>query len=158
MKNLFETKFWQENKLTASLRESHLSEPQNRDFLFLGDYAIGDDGCVYQCVSQDDAISFLIYDLDTETSEKKFGFPVSFNYAEDGQNYSLINDGCFDAVFSEVREDNFIGESEDYTVIELPIGESYFRFYAKEPGENPADVSFDTIDKKDLDYYGIIRK
>ena len=80
-------------KLNGQIRSNYQSEPTSREFLRMGEYAVGDDGCVYQFVDKDDATSFLIYDC-VEQSD------MAFNYAEDQNRYELIEEGEFDKIFS----------------------------------------------------------
>ena len=68
--------------LTGNLRSQHQNEPSSRSFVIFGQYAIGDDKCVYQVCSREDAISFLVYDT--------HDINISFNYAEDGEKWQLI--------------------------------------------------------------------
>jgi hypothetical protein len=129
--------------LTGYLRESHLAEPRVRDFQVFGDYAVGeDDGCVYQVVSREDAISFLIYDTDDEN--------ISFNFAEDDMKYELISEGELDELFIDAIT---IFENKDVYIKKIDFHErTLYRVYYQNPtGTHISNDLWDNIDLTDYE-------
>lgn len=129
--------------LTGYLREKHLSEPSTREFQLFGEYAVGDDGCVYQVVSKEDAISFLIYDTKDEN--------ISFNYAEDETKYELISEGEFDELFIDAER---IFENKDVYIKKIQIHERtlYRVYYQEQTGTHISDDEWNNIDFTDYEF------
>ena len=139
-------------KFNGQLRNDYDSEPNSRKFLQMGEYAVGDDGCVYQFVDKDDAISFLIYDCIEQSH-------MAFNYAEDSTKYELIEEGEFDKIFSGEVEGFEISDFHEDGNVKIKSLSFYERtlyrvYFDNQPEGHPiSEDVWDNVDVSDYDVY-----
>lgn len=135
-------------KLNGVLRNGQ----QSREFLKMGQYAVDDEGCVYQFVDKDDAVSFLIYDCLEEDH-------MAFNYAEDGAKYELIDEEEFDKIFNGEVDGFEISDFESKGNVRIKVLTFYERtlyrvYFDNQPEGYPiSEDCWDSIDVSDYDFY-----